>query len=171
VAKIVLGSAGAIVVTLAALVSTYGAISANTVSVPRITFAFAESGDLPSIFSAVHPTFRTPYVSILVFGVLTWLLALLGNFSWNVTLSALARLFYYGLVCAALLVLRRKQAGAASLQLPAGSLFAVLGIITCLLLVTRVDLSGSLILLGIVAIALLNWAIVRTRQPLEKSAI
>ena len=39
-----------------------------------ITFALAENGDFPSIFAAIHPRFRTPYVSILAFALLSWLL-------------------------------------------------------------------------------------------------
>jgi hypothetical protein len=33
----------------------------------------------------------------------------MGSFAWNVTLSVVARLFYYGVVCAALIALRRKH--------------------------------------------------------------
>jgi amino acid transporter len=40
---------------------------------------------------------------------LTWAFALLGNFTWNVTLSAVARLFFYAFGCAALPMLRRKK--------------------------------------------------------------
>ena len=43
----------------------------------------------------MHPRFHTPYVSILVFAALVWGFALSGEFKWNVTLSAVARLLYY----------------------------------------------------------------------------
>ncbi len=89
----------------------YGYLSANILGVPRITFALAENGDFPAIFAAIHPRFRTPYVSILAFALLSWLLALLGSFTWNATLSAVARLLYYGLVCAALAGISPQAAG------------------------------------------------------------
>jgi amino acid transporter len=95
--------------------------------------------------------------------MLTWLLALLGSFSWNVTLSAVARLFYYGLGCAALPVLRRKQPAAALFRLPGGPFFAALGVAVCLVLITGVNLSGSLILLATIIFAFLNWLVVRKR--------
>jgi APA family basic amino acid/polyamine antiporter len=170
VARIVFGNGGAAFVSVGALVSVVGYLSANILGVPRITFALAENGDFPSIFAAIHPRFRTPYVSILAFAVLSWLLALLGSFTWNATLSAVARLLYYGLVCAALPVFRRKQPGAAMFRLPAGTLFAVLGTGICAVLITGVNLSGSLILLATAVVAMLNWLLVRNRHPGETLA-
>ncbi|MGA9039494.1 MAG: APC family permease [Terriglobales bacterium] len=166
VAGLVLGHAGASFVAIGALVSVYGYLSANILAVPRITFALAEGGDFPTIFSAIHEKFRTPYFSILVFAALTWVLALLGSFSWNVTLSAVARLFYYGVGCAALPVLRKKLPGSARFRLPGGRVFAGLGVLICVVLITGVDLGGSLILLATILVGLLNWLWVRKRPAI-----
>jgi basic amino acid/polyamine antiporter, APA family len=163
VARLAFGHGGAAFVSVGALISVYGYLSANILGVPRITFALAENGDFPSIFAAIHPRFRTPYVSILAFALLSWLLSLLGSFTWNATLSAVARLFYYGLVCAAVPVLRRKQPGAAMFRLSGGIFFAVLGVGICAVLITGVNLSGSLILLATALVATLNWVLVRGR--------
>ena len=167
VARFVFGNGGAAFVSAGALVSVVGYLSANMLGVPRITFALAENGDFPSIFAAIHPRFRTPYISILAFALLSWLLALLGSFTWNATLSAVARLLYYGLVCAALPVFRRKQPKAAMFRLPGGTAFAVLGTGICVVLITGVNLSGSLILLATALVAMLNWLLVRNRRTGE----
>ncbi len=156
-ARVFLGHGGAVLVAAGALVSVYGYLSANYLTGPRATFAFAEQGDFPRVFAAVHERFRTPHVSIVVFAVAIWLLSLLGSFTWNVTLSAVARLFYYGVVCAAVPVLRRKKPGAAWFRLPVGSLWAVIGVLICVGLLTGVDFSKSMILLATVALAFLNW--------------
>jgi len=170
VARLVLGQGGAAFVSIGALVSVYGYLSANMLGVPRITFALAENGDFPAIFSAIHPRFRTPYVSILAFALLSWLLALLGSFTWNATLSAVGRLLYYGLVCAALPVFRRKQPGAAQFRLPGGAYFGVLGAGICLALITGVNLGGSLILLATALVAMVNWLLVRRAPPADSTA-
>jgi amino acid transporter len=167
VARLVFGNRGAAFVSVGALVSVVGYLSANMLGVPRITFALAENGDFPAIFAAIHPRFRTPYVSILAFALLSWLLALLGSFTWNATLSAVARLLYYGLVCAALPVFRRRQPGAAMFRLPGGTVFAVLGAGICAILITGVNLGGSLILLATALVAMLNWLLVRKRPTGE----
>lgn len=161
VARVLMGAGGAALVAAGALVSVYGYLSANFLTGPRMSFAFAEQGDFPRLFGAIHPRFKTPHISIIAFAVLCWVLALAGSFTWNVTLSAVARLLYYGAVCAALPVLRRKQPGAAWLRLPAGRLFAGVGVLICVVLLTGVDFSKSVILLVTVFIALLNWLAVR----------
>jgi basic amino acid/polyamine antiporter, APA family len=156
------GPVGAIVMTLAALFCVWGYLSGQMVNVPRLTYALAEQNDFPRVFAAVHSRFSTPYFSILAFTFSVWLLAVVGTFRWNVMLSALARLLTYGIVCAALPVLRRKNPHAKAFRLPAGWLFSVLGVILSLVLLSRIHRNEILILTATVAIALLNWVLVRT---------
>jgi amino acid transporter len=164
VARIAIGPVGAAVVAVGALISFYGYLSAKILAMPRVLFALSEQGDFPKAFAAVHRKFHTPYLSILVFAVLVWGFALTGEFKWNVTLSAVARLLYYGVGCAALPILRRKQPEGALYRLPAGNFFAVLGVLLCAVFVTRVDFGQSLIVVATMALALLNWAIVARRN-------
>ncbi len=161
VARTVFGHAGAALVAVGGLIAVFGNLSANTLAVPRITFALAEQGDFPSFFARVHPRFRTPYVSICVFALLVWAFALGGNFAWNATLSAIARLLYYAAICAAVPVLRKKMPGAAQFYLLGGPWFAALGVAICVVLFSQVELGGSLILLATFVVATLNWAAVR----------
>ena len=164
VAQIVMGSSGAILTALGALFSVYGYLSGNMLATPRITFALAERGDFPSAFALVHPRFRTPYFSILIFALLVLMLAIFGSFAGNATLSAGSRLFYYGLACAALPVLRTKESAPPLFRLPGGFLFAIAGVLICGLLLTQIEYTKSLILLAAVAVAFLNWLAVRKRH-------
>jgi len=157
VARVTMGNRGAGLVAIGALVSIYGYLSAKMLGMPRLTFALAKGGDLPGVFGAVSRRFHTPWFSILFYSAAVWGLAIVGSFAWNVTLSVVARLFYYGMVCAALIALRRKQPLAAAFRLPGGPLLAVLGVGISVALATQVDLSKSLILGATVAAALLNW--------------
>jgi amino acid transporter len=162
-----MGARGAALIAVGALFSIYGYLSGNMLATPRITFALAERGDFPSLFARVHRRFRTPYFSILVFALLVWLLAWFGTFAGNATLSAGSRLFYYGVVCAALPALRIKLKVPAIFQVPAGTLLAILGVLICLGLLTQVEYNKSLILVAAVAVAFANWLAVRSRpgQP------
>jgi len=165
VARHTMGNRGAALVSLGALVSVYGYLSAKLLSMPRTTFALAEGGDLPSPFAWVSRRFHTPWVSILIYAATVWGLSLAGNFAWNVTLSAVARLFYYAVVCAALIALRRSRPGATRFQVPGGPVLAVLGILMCIGMAWQVDLSQSRILAVTVGAALLNWAWARWLRP------
>jgi amino acid transporter len=169
VARIAVGAFGAALVAVGALVSFYGYLSAKILGMPRVTYALAEQGDFPKVFASIHPRFHTPYVSILVFAALVWAFALSGEFKWNVTLSAVARLLYYAVCCAALPVLRRKQPGKAGFRLPAGNVLAVVAVLMCAALVTRVDFGQSLIVAATIALGLLNWFAVRNREPVHAS--
>ncbi len=168
VARIVIGHGGAALIALGALFSIYGYLSGNMLATPRITFALAERGDFPSFFGLVHWRFRTPYFSIFVFALLVWALALFGSFAGNATLSAGSRLFYYGAICAALPVLRRRKGNAAKLQVPGGTFFAVLGVLLCAGLLTQIEYNKSIVLLVAIAVAFLNWLVVRNR-PVNQS--
>jgi APA family basic amino acid/polyamine antiporter len=167
VARITMGNRGAALVAIGALVSVYGLLSAKLLGMPRLTFALAKSGDLPQLFAAVSPRFHTPWFSILFYAGAVWGLAIVGSFAWNVTLSVVARLFYYAVVCAALIALRRQRPLGAGFRLPGGPVLAVLGIAIAVALATQVDLSKSLILAATLGAALLNWMWARSVRASE----
>ena len=155
------GSTMASMIAVGALLSSFGSLAANMIANPRLTFALAEQGDFPRCFGAIHRRFRTPYVSIVVFAGLLWVLTLLGTFRWNATLSALSRLFAYGITCAALPALRKKAPGREGFHLPLGSVFVVLGIFFAIVLVSRMG-SRELIVLAMTAfVSIMNWVAVR----------
>jgi amino acid transporter len=160
-ARSLVGPLGAALIAIGAMVSTSGYLSAQLIGVPRLTFALAQRGDFPRAFGYVHEKFRTPYVSIVVWGVLTFVLALFGNFIWNVSLSGAARLLTYGLACAALIRLRRLQPEAPAFRVPGGTLVAVLGLAICLIMVRFIDLSYAWVIALVALLAAANWLVTR----------
>jgi len=168
-AQMFLGQGGAVLIAAGALLSVYGLLGSMMLYVPRLPYALAEQGDFPAFFGAVHVKYRTPHVSILIFAFLVWALAAAGSFRWNVTLSAVARLFTYGSTCAALVALRRKLPQRAAFRPPAGVVFAALGIGFSGILISRMGRAEVKIIFFTMAVALINWVWVRTRR-LSRSA-
>jgi len=164
-AAAMLGPGAAAAIAIGALFSIYGYLSANMLHTPRLTFALAERGDIPAIFARIHPRFRTPYVSIALYTVFLLAFTLMGNFRWNITLSAILRLFTYGSIAIALLLLRKRNPGADAFRLPAGPVLAVAAILFCLVLLVRAPLSNTTVVVATAAAAALNWALVRKRTP------
>ena len=157
------GAAGSTVISVGALISVYGYLSAQMLHTPRLTFALGERGDFPRFFARIHPRFRTPHVSILFFSAIVWTLAAAGNFRWNVVLSSVGRLFIYGVTCASLPVLRRKHPDARAFRVPAGDLFAALGVLFMLALLSRINRNEGIVILVTAAVASGNWVWVRKR--------
>jgi APA family basic amino acid/polyamine antiporter len=156
-----LGPAGAMAIAAAALVSAYGYLSANLLHAPRLTFALAQGGDFPSFFGAIHPRYRTPYLSIVVYAVLVFVFAALGTFQWNAVLSAVSRLTVYGAMAVAVPILRRRRDDKARFQLPFPYFFAGFGLVFSALLLAQMH-RGEFIVVGTTCtIALVNWFFVR----------
>ncbi len=67
---------GALIMILGGLASTTSALNATVYSSSRVSFAMGRGGDLPQIFSIIHPTKRTPHVAIGISGALIIFMAL-----------------------------------------------------------------------------------------------
>ena len=167
-ARAFLGWKGGSLIAAAGLISLYGYIAAAMLNAPRLTYALAERGDFPSFFAAVHPRFHTPHVSIAIFYALVLGLAAAGTFERIATLSAVARLFTYGMVCAALLQLRRTQQEPPAFRLPAAPAVVAVAILFCLVLASRMGRDEAGVVGATVALALANWLWVRSRRECDR---
>jgi amino acid transporter len=168
-ARVFLGAKGASLIAAAGLLSLYGYMAASMLNAPRLTYALAERGDFPSFFAAIHPRFHTPHVSIATFYGLVLALAAAGSFERIATLSAVARLFTYGMVCAALLHLRRTQEEPPAFRLPAAPAVVAMGILFCVVVASRMGLHEAEIVGVTVALAVANWLWVRGRREHDRS--
>jgi APA family basic amino acid/polyamine antiporter len=112
VARIVLGDGGVLMVAIAAMVATTGHIPGSILASSRVTFAIAERGGLPSCIARIHAVHRTPHVSVAIFTILVWILAISGTFIWNASISAIGRLIVYAATALAVLKLRRTSPSA-----------------------------------------------------------
>ena len=160
-ARVFLGAGGAAMIAGGVLLSTYGNLAMQFVGAPRLVFALAEQRDFPRILARVHPRWRTPYVSILLHAAIAAAFAIYGSFIWNAVLSAVARLGTYGLVCAAVPVLRRRDPGGALFRVPGGWLLPAIGLVFCLVLAVQMEAAHARIAGTVACIALVNWLWVR----------
>lgn len=153
----VFGETGALVMTLTAVVSVAGNLLANMISTSRLTFSMAEQtlipGRLGRIFGKIHPSYATPYLSILVLGVFAGTMALSGSFVWLAIASVLARLVVY-VICVLVLIKaqHRAQTLAASsfvsLVNPLKRLIPLIALAVCAWSISQSSTNAWLFLLG-----------------------
>ncbi len=145
--SVLLGGAGAMLITAGVIASVGGNVAGAMFSTPRMTYALARDGQLPSLFGWVHPRYRTPAASVLIFGGLVLVLALTGSFVWLASISVLTRLLMY-LVCIGAIPALRRGAGQIK-PLPAapatGYLMPVLAAVVCIGLVTQVSYNAVVV--------------------------
>jgi basic amino acid/polyamine antiporter, APA family len=110
-AAVLVGSAGAIIVTLGALLSMAGTNSGTVLEGSRMLYAISLGRPRLRALSYVHPRFRTPSVAILIHVLFAAVLACAGSFAKLAMLSAVARLTTYLFTCAAVPFLRKLNEG------------------------------------------------------------
>ncbi len=105
----ILGAPGASVVSIAAIISILGALNGSLLSGARIPYAAARDGLFFRPLAYVHPTRRTPSVSILALGLLSALLVLSGRYQEIFTCVIFSQWILYTMSAAAVIVLRRRR--------------------------------------------------------------
>ena len=139
-AALFFGPATGILIALGGLLSIGGANAGTMLAGPRVTLALGERRQLPAFFSRLHPRFRTPYVSILIYFAVALLLALSGSFAQLAAVSALARLTFYAATCAAVPVLRKRKGDhEAAFELPGGLTIPVIALAASLMVIAGAD--------------------------------
>jgi APA family basic amino acid/polyamine antiporter len=77
----------------------------------RVFFSMSRDGLLPKVFSDIHPKFRTPWRSNLLFMVFVSLFSAFAPISVVGNMTSIGTLFAFIIVCAGILIMRRTQPG------------------------------------------------------------
>jgi APA family basic amino acid/polyamine antiporter len=119
-------------VTVAILAGFSSVILVMLLGQSRVFFSMSRDGLVPRVFSDVHPRFRTPYKSNMLFFLFTGLLAAFVPADVTGEMTSIGTLFAFILVCAGIWIMRvRSPELERGFRVPAAPLVAILGIITC----------------------------------------
>ncbi len=162
VAAALLGPVGAGLLMLGVAASVGANLVGTTFATPRVSYSLALDGSLPAWFGRVHPRFLTPANSIIVYGAISFAMALFGSFVWLAASSVVSRLLLYILTCAAVPLLRPRHRASGGLVLPLGPMVPVLGIVACGWLLLQVSqksavLTATFLVIGTGLYALARW--------------
>ena len=161
-AAALVGPWGVWVLTLGAAISILGTNSNTVLAGSRYLYVLAQTGALPSALTRVHPSYRTPWIAILVQSAIALPLALTGTFAGLAALSVVARMATYIGTAAAVPVLRRKMpATPNAVRVPGGPLIPIAALVVCAALLASATTAN--LIAGAVAI-LLGAALYLTRR-------
>lgn len=128
-------------VTVGALMGMVSSLMVYQLGQARIWFAMSRDRLLPSFFSRVHARHQTPHVSTWVAGFVVAIPAGVWDIGELAELSNVGTLFAFALVCAAVMVLRKKRPELQrGFRVPWSPLLPLLGILSCLILMTSLPL-------------------------------
>ena len=159
-----LGGAGVVIGSLAAVASTYGWLVGFAQMTPRVLMAMARRCELPAAVGSIHERFRTPYVAIFVNSLVALGLGLGSGFADAATMAAVARLGIFASTCAALLRLRGRADLPSRFVLPWGPAIAATGIAFSVWLITTRSLTQAWMLLAIMALGAILWMSTRASR-------
>lgn len=168
-----LGPWGRTLLLVGVVVSTFGYLTGMALAAPRTLYAFARDGYLPRALAAVHPTFRTPWVSVIVMLALCCLLAIQSDFGPLALISNVAALLaYFGCAAAAWELRRRgvQEEGTVPFAMPGGAIFPVLSCAAIVFLLTSITASEWLVLAEVAAGAALIFVATRRRRAELRTA-
>lgn len=154
-----------------AALSMFGWLTSDLVGSPRILFAFGRDGLLPRALGRLGERGHAPFVAIICYGLIAIALALSGSFAQLAAPATLALATLYIAACSAAWRLARR--GVAQAGTPLGfrwlGVAAVIGIgsmLTLVILASRAEILGLLVLIGLSLLAyLLQTRVLYVRRP------
>jgi len=142
---------GGFILTFGALASILGVDESGTIGTSRLAFAMSLDGMLPRAFSKLHPTSKTPYVSIIVLCSTAFIASLTNSLSALINASVFLLSFAYLATCASAYYLEKNRSPKSSGSL-SNKLVIVFGVAFSVLLMTQVNVEQVLISLILFAV-------------------
>ncbi|MDZ4865677.1 MAG: amino acid permease, partial [Gemmatimonadota bacterium] len=108
-AEVMFGPAGAVLMAVAVMLSTFGCVNGLVLAGPRVYYAMAQDGLFFRQAGTLHPTFRTPVFGLVTQAVWAMVLCLSGTYGNLLDYVIFASLLFYFFTTLALFRLRATQ--------------------------------------------------------------
>lgn len=151
-----LGTAGAVIMTIGALVSVSGSDESGTLGTARLSYAMSINGLFPKLFSKEHPKYRTPYMALLVQGIIAFSLSIFSGLLDLISFSVFNLAFAFLLTCLALLVLGKRNK---LKKLYGHRILPVVGIVICLYLISMFLIGATPLIIKVIGIIVIAFGI------------
>lgn len=157
VAEKIIGPIGATVLLACAAFSCFGNTLLDMFCTPRTLFAGARDGLFPEFLGKVHPKFATPYLAVIIYGTLIFIVSVSGGFRQLAILASACILLIYLAVLLSVVKMRlqNKKEHKNSFKAPGGWFTPFIGIISIIWLLTslsKLELLYTIIFIAIICV-------------------
>lgn len=122
------------ILAVGALISTTTVLLSFQAGQPRIFFAMARDKFIPKFFSYIHSKFKTPFISIIICGLIVGIFSAISDISVVAELTNIGTLFTFFIINLGVMYLRMKKEINPPFKTPLFPTFQILGAISCLIL-------------------------------------
>tara|TARA_R110002111_G_scaffold215192_1_gene277927 strand:+ start:64 stop:1365 length:1302 start_codon:yes stop_codon:yes gene_type:complete len=156
-AKVVFGSFGLVLLLVGAAVSMFGTMSGSLLNSPRVVYALARDKVIPvKALSKIHKTFGTPFISIIIYGIVGFIIAATGSFEKLAIIASSAMLIIYLGVALSVIKLRKLQkTQPGEFEIPGGWIVPIISILIILYFLSHLnknEMIASGIFVGILSL-------------------
>lgn len=129
------------IISAGAVISLASVVLVTQLGQSRVFFSISRDGLLPESLSKVHPKYKTPYTVTIATGLIVAFFAAFANIGEVVELCNIGTLFAFSLVCAGVMILRKKDPDRKRVfRCPYVPLVPLLGIGFCVFLMVQLPL-------------------------------
>jgi len=168
VAEQLIGPIGGTILLITAIISTFGNVSADVLSTPRLLFAGANDGIFPKFLTKIHAKFFTPHIAVITYASLIFLFSITGGFKQLASLASGAILIVYLSVILATIKLRSNPQLTLekSFRVPGGLFIPIIGIVSILWLLTSLSQIEVISIIILILVTCLFYIAIKKVQKL-----
>jgi len=130
IAEKLVGPKGSTILLLTAAFSCFAYVCGDIIATPRMLFAGAKDDVFPKFLAKVHPKYASPYLSIICYATLVYLISISGSFKQLAIFASASILIVYLSVILATIKMRTKkqEASEKTFRIPGGLTVPIIGI-------------------------------------------
>jgi APA family basic amino acid/polyamine antiporter len=146
-------------ISVGALIATVSVLLTNLLGLSRVSFAMARNGQIPKSLAKIHLKLGTPYVSILITGVLMAVLAFVSDLRQTAAITSFSMLTTHIILHSSAIRLRKKIPRLETFKAPFYPLIPVLGIGSCAVLMFSLPIESWIVSLSVIIVVLVLYAL------------
>tara|TARA_R110000868_G_scaffold330120_7_gene591059 strand:- start:968 stop:2269 length:1302 start_codon:yes stop_codon:yes gene_type:complete len=162
-AKVVFGNFGYVLLIVGAVISMFGYMSGTILNSPRIVYALSRDNVIPiKALSKIHKSFATPYIAIIVYATIGFLLAVSGSFEKLAIIASSSMLILYLGVALSVIKLRySKEKISDGFKIPGGWTVPIIAVLIILYFLSNLPIKEMIVTAIVIAVLSLIFLLLK----------